>query len=81
MDSSNDHILLVRKARQGDKESLDRLAEAASVRLGEYVGRLMVGEAAAEDIVQESILEMYPCFQYNGHQARHVLYPDSQSGP
>ena len=44
MDDPADYIELVRKAQLGDKESLDRLAEAARVRLAEYVHRLTLEE-------------------------------------
>ena len=53
---------LVRRAQLGDRESLDRLAEAARVRLHEYVFRLTLIEDVTQDIVQETILEMLRLF-------------------
>lgn len=53
---------LVQKARLGDRGSMDRLAEAAVVRLREYVFRLTLQEDLTQDIVQESILEMFRVF-------------------
>ena len=53
---------LVRKAQLGDKECLNRLAEAARVHLREYVLRLTLREDLTQDIVQESILEMFKVF-------------------
>lgn len=53
---------LVEKAKLGDKECLNRLAEAAEVRLREYVFRLTLEEDLTQDIVQESILEMFRVF-------------------
>lgn len=53
---------LVQKARLGDRGSMDRLAEAAAVRLREYVFRLTLQEDLTQDIVQESILEMFRVF-------------------
>ena len=57
-----DHIDLVRRAQRGDRESLDRLAEAARVRLSEYVFRLTLAEDLTQDIVQETILDMLRLF-------------------
>ena len=53
---------MIKKARLGDRESLDRLAEVARVHLREYVFRLTLQEDLTEDIVQESILEMFKVF-------------------
>jgi RNA polymerase sigma factor (sigma-70 family) len=53
-----DHLDLVRKAQLGDRDSLTHLAETARVRLYEYVFRLTLTEDLAQDIVQETILEM-----------------------
>jgi len=63
MDDSADYIELVEKARLGDEESLIRLAEAATVRLVGYVYRLTLEEDLTQEIVQESILEMYKVFE------------------
>ncbi|MHC4565964.1 MAG: RNA polymerase sigma factor [Planctomycetota bacterium] len=60
---NNDELVrLVKKAQLGDKECLNRLAEAARVRLREYVFRLTLQEDLTQDIVQESILEMFRVF-------------------
>ncbi|GAG99237.1 unnamed protein product, partial [marine sediment metagenome] len=40
-----------------------RLAEVAKVRLGAYVQRLTLQQTVAQDIVQESILEMFRVFE------------------
>jgi RNA polymerase sigma-70 factor (ECF subfamily) len=53
-----DDLDLVRKAQLGDRDSLTHLAETARVRLYEYVFRLTLTEDLAQDIVQETILEM-----------------------
>ena len=57
-----EHDELVRKAQLGDKECLNRLAEVGRVRLREYVFRLTLDEDLTQDIVQESILEMFKVF-------------------
>lgn len=57
-----DTLELVRKAQLGDRDSLTRLAEAARVRLHEYVFRLTLQEDLTQDIVQETILEMLRLF-------------------
>ncbi|MBN1806538.1 MAG: RNA polymerase sigma factor [Sedimentisphaerales bacterium] len=62
MNNRQEHAELIEKARLGDRESLDRLAEAARVCLREYVLRLTLREDLTEDIVQESILEMFKVF-------------------
>jgi len=62
MDNNRELFELVKKAQLGDKECLNRLAEAARVRLREYVQRLTLKEELTEDIVQESILEMFKVF-------------------
>jgi RNA polymerase sigma-70 factor (ECF subfamily) len=54
---------LIRKAQLGDRGSLSRLAEVARVHLREYVLRLTLQEDLTEDIVQESILEMFKVFE------------------
>ena len=63
MDSCDCETLeLVEKARLGDRECLNRLAERARVRLHEYVYRLTLQEDLTQDIVQETILEMLRLF-------------------
>ncbi len=56
------HAELIKKAQLGDKASLNSLAEAARVHLHEYVMRLTLQEDLTQDIVQESILEMFKVF-------------------
>ena len=58
-----EHDELVRKAQLGDKECLNRLAETARGHLREYVLRLTLREDLTQDIVQESILEMFKVFE------------------
>lgn len=57
-----EHAELVKKAQLGDKECLDRLAEVMRVHLREYIFRLTLQEDLTQDIVQESILEMFRVF-------------------
>lgn len=58
-----DDVELVRKAQQGDRDCLNRLAEAARVRLHQYVFRMTLDEDLTQDIVQETILEMLRIFE------------------
>ncbi len=62
MINHEEHAELVKQAQLGDKECLNRLAEAARVHLREYVMRLTLQEDLTQDIVQESILEMFKVF-------------------
>jgi RNA polymerase sigma-70 factor, ECF subfamily len=57
-----DYAEMVKKAQLGDRDSLNHLAEAARVRLHEYVFRLTLNEDLTGDIVQETILEMLRIF-------------------
>jgi RNA polymerase sigma-70 factor (ECF subfamily) len=59
MCSSTDYRDLVEKSQQGDDDSLNRLAEAARAKLYTYVFRLTMREELAQDVVQESLLEMF----------------------
>jgi len=63
MDNNADYIELVEKAQLGDKDSLNRLAEAARPRLHKYVQRLTLQEDLTEDIVQETLTEMFKVFE------------------
>ena len=63
MDDNAVYIELVEKAQLGDKDSLNRLAEAVKVRLRQYVQRLTLQEDLTEDIVQETITEMFKVFE------------------
>lgn len=58
MDSNVDYVELVKKAQLGDEENLSRLAELAQGRLRSFVTRLGLRHDVAEDILQESLLEM-----------------------
>lgn len=62
MSDIDDYVKLVENARRGEKDCLDRLAVAARVRLEEYVYRLTLERDLTQDIVQESILEMFKVF-------------------
>ena len=58
MEKNIDYVKLVTQAQLGDKESLNRLAEAARVRLYPYVYRYTLSDELTQDIVQETILKM-----------------------
>ncbi len=51
-------ISLVKQARQGDKQSLEKLSELAIAPLQRHVYRIVLREELAQDIVQEVLLEM-----------------------
>ncbi|MHC4544983.1 MAG: RNA polymerase sigma factor [Planctomycetota bacterium] len=59
MDECRDYIELVRQARLGSRESLNTLAKLVRGRLYAYVYRIVLREHLAQDIVQESMLEMF----------------------
>ena len=63
MENDAEYIELVKKAQNGDRVSLDLLAEQVYARLSQYVVRLTLNEDLAQDIVQETILEMYKVFK------------------
>jgi len=58
MEKTVDHVRLVKRAKLGDKESLDRLTELAVERLRVDIFRLTLREDLAEDVVQETLFEM-----------------------
>ena len=58
MKTTQYQIELIKKAKQGDRRSLNRLAELGALRLHEFVFRLTLDDDLTRDIVQESILEM-----------------------
>ncbi|MBW8041586.1 MAG: sigma-70 family RNA polymerase sigma factor [Planctomycetes bacterium] len=58
MEKNLDYVQLVTQAQLGDKECLNRLAEAVRERLYAYVYRYTLSDALTQDIVQESILKM-----------------------
>ena len=59
MDLQLHQIDLVRGAQRGDKQCLDQLAQQVRNRLRTYVFRLTQDEDLTEEIVQESLLEMF----------------------
>jgi RNA polymerase sigma-70 factor (ECF subfamily) len=58
MEKNIDYVKLVTQAQLGDKECLNRLAEAARERLYAYVYRYTLSDGLTHDIVQETILKM-----------------------
>ena len=58
MGEQNDFMELAERAQQGDNEALNRLAELSASRLRVYVYRLTYQDDLAQDIVQETMLEM-----------------------
>jgi len=62
MQDNRDYIELVKRAQFGEKESLDNLSERVRGRLYAYVYRIMLREDLSQDIVQESMLEMFNNF-------------------
>jgi len=58
MDQQLCQIELIRRAQLGDKECLGQLAQQARERLRTYVYRLTQRDDLAQEIVQESLLEM-----------------------
>lgn len=59
MHSSTEYRELVAKSQQGDDESLNRLAEVARSGLYAYVFRLTMRDELTQDVVQETLLEMF----------------------
>ena len=58
MECSKDYVELVRQAQLGNKESIDALVERFRGKLYAYVYRIVVDSDVAQDIVQESLLQM-----------------------
>lgn len=58
MDNQQIYIKLVNEARLGSEKSLEELAKVGSERLRVYLRRLTQDRELAEDIIQESMLEM-----------------------
>jgi len=58
MEKTADYVSLVKQAQLGDKESLEKLSELAEERLRVDVFRLTLQEDLAQEIVQESLIEM-----------------------
>jgi len=59
MDLQLHQIELIRGAQRGNKQCLDQLAQQARERLRTYVFRLTQQEDLTQEIVQESLLEMF----------------------
>ena len=59
MEKTVDHVRLVKRAQLGDKKSLDKLTELAEERLRVDLFRLTLQEDLAQEIVQESLFEMF----------------------
>ena len=59
MSDSIDYRKLVEESQHGDDESLNCLSEHARERLYTYVYRMTVNDALTQDVVQESMLEMF----------------------
>jgi len=62
MGLDKDYAELVRQARLGDKHSLEVLAARVRARLYAYVYRMVLSHDVAEEIVQETMLEMVRVF-------------------
>jgi RNA polymerase sigma factor (sigma-70 family) len=59
MDNNKDYVELVEQARFGNRQSLDILAQQVRGPLYAYVYRITLQEDISQDIVQESMLEMF----------------------
>ena len=59
MGDINDYTELVKQAQLSDERALNRLAELARARLRGYVFRITLADDLTEDILQESMLEMF----------------------
>jgi RNA polymerase sigma-70 factor (ECF subfamily) len=70
MSEQEQYTELVRQARCGSRESLDRLADLVRGRLYAYVFRMVLEEADTQDLVQESMLEMCKFLQDLEHEDR-----------
>ncbi len=62
MRGSPNQVDIIRKAQQGDRDSQNQLAQTVKVRLHEYVYRMTLREDLADDISQETVLEMFRVF-------------------
>ena len=58
MDQKKYELELIKRARRGDRQSLDELATLAKERLGTYVYRMTQEDDLAQEIVQETLFEM-----------------------
>jgi RNA polymerase sigma-70 factor (ECF subfamily) len=59
MSGEDIYIELVKRAQLGDEESMNQLAELAKERLYAYIYRLTLTHELTQDILQESMLEMF----------------------
>ena len=59
MSNTEEYIELVKRAQLGDEDSMNKLAGLARERLRVFVYRLTLREDLSQDIVQESLLEMF----------------------
>jgi len=59
MNTKDSYIELVKQAQLGDENCMNRLAKLARERLRTYVHRLVLADDLTQDILQESILEMF----------------------
>ena len=59
MHDKGSYVELVKLAQRGDEESLSRLAEWARGPLFEYVYRATLAEDLTQDIIQETMIEMF----------------------
>jgi RNA polymerase sigma-70 factor (ECF subfamily) len=58
MDSEHKYPELVRRAQRGEQQSMERLAQLAGPRLLIYIYRLTLDYDLAQDLLQETLLEM-----------------------
>ncbi|KPK43708.1 MAG: hypothetical protein AMJ65_05055 [Phycisphaerae bacterium SG8_4] len=58
MDQQKYQVELIKRARCGDKASLEELATLARERLRTYVYRMTQEDSLTQDIVQETLFEM-----------------------
>ncbi|MBN2377156.1 MAG: RNA polymerase sigma factor [Sedimentisphaerales bacterium] len=59
MEETGEHIDLIKKARSGDRNSQEELADLVRERLRSFILRVTFSEQASDDIVQETLLEMF----------------------
>jgi RNA polymerase sigma-70 factor (ECF subfamily) len=59
MGNKENYIQLVKQAQSGDEESMNHLAEVVREPLCIYVHRLTLDDALTQDILQETLLEMF----------------------
>jgi RNA polymerase sigma-70 factor (ECF subfamily) len=70
MDAEEGFRQLVRQAQLGDRQSLDRLAEAVAPRLQAYLYRLTLNHDLAQDLLQETLLKMVERIEELEHPER-----------